>query len=374
MSIPIPEIVDGIKEQKCVLLLGPGIARCNSGETMQTLLTEYFKNIPIEVKEDLDDLYTCDPTTKTRALRYLQKYCREHSEPNDSHRELALIPCHLYISITPDLLMKQALDGYVVNHEFEYYVSDQRPEEVMKPTRDKPLLYNLFGCVENQDSIIFSQGDLIKYLFSIIKDFSLPQNLRESLKNSDYFIFLGFDFEKWYLKLLLRLIELEESKPSIATEEKKPIATEEEQRFNEMLKSFYNRKYGLVFVDTNIGEFVRNLYEECQNQRLLREIKENVQPSMQTNVQPSIQTEVKELIKQDHIEQALERLIKFMEDEKILNDREEDKKEFLLELYTHSRTFNSNEKKLRQQLITEEAANVDKAKILGALLDIADNF
>ena len=366
MSIPIPEIVDGIKEQKCVLLFGPGLARCKNGETMLTLLTEYFKKISLEVKEDLDDLYTCDPTTKTRALLYLQKYCREHSEPNDWHWELARIPCHLYVSITPDLLMKQALDDYVPDHEFKYWAKNQPPEKVTKPTRDKPLLYNLFGCVENQDSIIFSQGDLIKYLFSIIKEFDLPQNLRESLKNSSYFIFIGFDFEKWYLKLLLRLLELEESKPSIATEEEKPIATEEEKRFDEMLKSFYHRRYGLVFVNTNIREFVRNLYEECRNQHLLREIKEKIQPS--------IQTEVKELIKQDHVGQALERLIRFMEDEKILKDREDDKKEFLLELYNHSSTFNSNERKLRQRLITEEAANVDKAKILDALMDIAGNF
>ncbi len=47
------------------------------------------------------------------------------------------------------------------------------------------------------------------------------------------FLFLGFDFEKWYLKLLLKLI-LEESKPSIATEEGK--------RFDEKLKIFFTKE------------------------------------------------------------------------------------------------------------------------------------
>jgi hypothetical protein len=357
MQIQIPEIVDRIKEHKCVLLFGPGLAKNKRGESMRSCLIQYFKEKQLGVKEDLDDLYTCDPLTKTRALDHLQKYCREHSEPNDSHRELALIPCHLYISITPDMLMKQALDDYGVDHEFQYYIKDQTPGEVMKPAHDKPLLYNLFGSIENQKSIIFSQWDLIQYLFSIIKEFKLPQNLRESLKNSNYFLFIGFDFEKWYLKLLLRLL-LEESKPS--------IATEEGRHFNEKLKSFYHRRYGLEFVDTNIGEYVRTLYNECSNQGLLREIKEKVQPS--------IQTEVKELIKQDHVQLALERLIEFMEDDYVLKDRQEDKKEFLQELYIHSGTFNRNERKLRQSLITEEAANVDQAKIRDALLDIAGNF
>jgi hypothetical protein len=252
--------------------------------------------------------------------------------------------------------MKKALDEYGVDSEFEYYVKDEPPHEVMKPTRAKPLLYNLFGCIENQQSIIFNQWDLIQYLFSIIKDFKLPQNLRESLKNANYFIFLGFDFDKWYLKLLLKLI-LEESKPSIATEEGKHL--------NERLKSFYQRRFGLEFVETNIDTYVSKLYTEYDDQRLLREKKEKTQPS--------IQSEVKTLIGQDDVEQALERLIKFMEDENVMKDREADRQEFLNELYIQSGTFNRNEKKLRQGLITEEAAKVDQAKVRNALLQIAGN-
>jgi hypothetical protein len=357
MQIQIPEIVDRIKEQKCVFLFGPGLAKNKAGESMRSCLVQYFKEKQLGVEEDLDDLYTCDALTKTRALDHLQKYCCDHSEPNDSHRKLALIPCHLYISITPDLLMKQALDDCGVDHEFQYYVKDQTPGEVRKPAGAQPLLYNLFGCIENQRSIIFSQWDIIQYLFSIIKEFKLPQNLREALKKSNYFIFIGFDFDKWYLKLLLRLL-LEESKPAIATLEGKP--------FDEKLKSFYQRRYGLEFVDAHIEEYVRSLYDECRNQGLLREIKEKVRPS--------IRTEIAELIKQDHVKLALERLIEFMEDDYVLKDRQEDKQEFLQELYIHSGTLNRNERKLRKSLMTEEAANVEQAKICEALLEIAANF
>jgi hypothetical protein len=356
MQIEIPEIVDRINEQKCVILLGPGLAKNKKGETMRSLLIQYFKEKQLGVEEDLDDLYACDTRTKTRALDHLQKYCRDHSEPNDTYRQLALIPFYLYISTTPDLLMKKALDEYGVDGEFKYYVKDEPPHEVMKPSRAKPLLYNLFGCIENQQSIIFNQWDLIQYLFSIIKDFKLPQNLRESFKNANYFIFIGFDFEKWYLKLLLKLI-LEEFKPSIATEEGK--------QFNEKLKSFYQQSYGIEFVETDIEEYVNKLYNECSNRQLLREIKEKVQPS--------IQLEVIKLIEQDDVKIALERLIEAMEDETFMRDKEEEKQEFLKELYIHSGTFNRNEKKLRQSLITEEAANVDHAKIRTALLDIASN-
>lgn len=357
MQIEIPEIANRINEQKCVILLGPALAKNKKGETMRSCLIQYFKEKQLAVEDDLDDLYTCDPITKTRALDHLQQYCREHAEPNDMHEQLALIPCHLYISTTADLLMKKALDDYGVDSEFEYYVKDEPPHEVAKPSRAKPLLYNLFGCIENQQSIIFTQWDLIQYLFSIIKEFKLPQNLRESLKNANYFIFLGFDFEKWYLKLLLKLI-LEGSKAS--------IATEEGTHFNEKLKSFYQSRFGLEFVDTNIEKYVSKLYNECHNQNILREKKEKVRPS--------IQLEVTKLIGQDEVKQALERLIEFIEDENFKKDAGVEKQEYLNELYIHSGTLSRNEKQLRQNLITEDAAKVDHARIRSALLEIAGNF
>jgi hypothetical protein len=357
MPIDIEEIVDRVIEQKCVFLLGPGLAKNKMGETLRSRLLQYFDEKQLGVEEGLDDLYTCDTRTRTRALDHLQKYCRDHSEPNDSHEQLALIPCHLYISTTPDLLMKKALEEIGVKNQFEYYVKDKKGLEKMKPTRDEPLLYNLFGCIDNQESIIFSQWDLIQYLFSIIQGFSLPDYLRESLKNANYFIFLGFDFETWYLKLMLKLI-LGEFKPS--------IATEEGEHFNEKLKSFYQRRYGLEFVDTNIEAYINDLYNECSNRGLLRERRENVQPS--------IQSEVQKLIGQDEVKQALERLINFIIDESLMKGKEAERQEFINELYNHSGVFDRNEKMLRRGLITAEAAKVDHAKIRNAVLDIAGNF
>ena len=354
MPIEIPEIVRRVKEEKCVLLFGPGLARCKNGKTMRSLLADYFSEMNLSVKEDLDDLYTCKQEDRIRVLDHLQDYCREKSEPSDLHDKLARIPCHLYISTTPDLLMKKALDDWGVDHEFKFYDKDETPKEVEKPTGKKPLLYNLFGSIEEQKSIIFSQGDLIQYLFSIIKEFRLPENLREVLKNSNYFIFLGFDFEKWYLKLLLRLI-LTESKPSIATDEGK--------HFNEKLISFYERRYGLKFVNTNIEEYIHDLYSECENNDMLREKKELAKPDIQKNI--------KMLIGQGEIKNALELLIEVMEDEKVLKDSEEDRKEYLKELYIHSGNIIRNSKKYRNGKISREDATVEQNNVSGALLDIA---
>jgi hypothetical protein len=357
MPIPVAEVVNMFKEQKCVFLFGPGLAKNRNNDTFHSCITRYFKEKQLEIEEDLDDLYSCEAQTKTRAYLYLKEYCRVHGEPTDQHQELALIPCHLYLSITPDLLMKRALDDCGVDHEFKYYVKDQKQEEVVEPTAERPLLYNLFGSIENQQSLIFTHGDLIQYLFSIIREQKLPNNLRDALDKSLYFIFLGFDFEKWYLKLLLRLI-FDKAKLSIATEEGEGL--------NEQLRTFYQRNYGLEFVDKNIEEYIRTLYDECANQGLLRTIKEKAQPS--------IRKEVKKMIKQGEVKQALERFIEFLEDEHVMNDEAGDKQEFIHDLYSLSGRFARNERRMRKSTITEDEARAEEGKIREALLDIAQSF
>jgi len=257
------------------------------------------------------------------------------------------------------LLMKQALEDYGVEHEFKYYIKGQPAEEVANPTAEKPLLYNLFGSVDNQQSLIFTHDDLIQYMLSIIREFKLPQNLRGTLESSLYFIFLGFDFERWYLRLLLKMF-LDESKLSIASE-----AT---CRTQDRLRTFYAGNYGLEFVDDNIEAYIKGIYDECDKREMLRPIKEKAQAS--------IQEEISELIKKDEVSEALDRLYQFLEklDEQVFRDKAEDKQEWLNELDSHTAKLSRIEKSLRKQEISEEAVNIERHKIISAVQTIAQTF
>jgi hypothetical protein len=360
MGIPVTEIVAGLKERNCIFFLGPGLALNKEGGPLQAGLIHYFKEKKLEIEEDLDNLYSCKKQAKTRAHVFIKEYYRDNGQLNDMLKQLARIPCHLYISINPDLFMKQALEGYGVKHEFQYYVKDQPPAEVTNPTAENPLLYNLFGSIENQQSLVFSYEDLIQYLFSIIRDFKLPQNLRSNLEHSLYFIFLGFDFEKWYLKLLLKLFLLDETKL--------PIAAESGTGTQDKLRTFYVGHYGLEFVEHNVGEYIKSLYDECDKQNLLRALKENTQPS--------IQEEIKVLINNDEIEEALDRLYKALEQmgEEFFAGKDENKQDILNELDIQVGKLSRSEKQLRKGLISEEEAGIEKNKITDALLTNVGNL
>jgi hypothetical protein len=359
VAIPITEIVDSFEERKCVLLLGPNLPIGKGGELFEPPLIDYFKAKQLDIEQDLDNLFICKKQTKTRACLYLKEYFRNNGVPNDLHRRLARIPCHLYISISPDLFMKQALEDYGVEHEFKYYIKGQPAEEVANPGPDNPLLYNLFGSIDNQQSLIFTHDDLIQYMLSIIKDFNLPQNLRGNLVNSLYFVFLGFDFDKWYLRLLLKLF-LDESKLS--------IALEAGSRTQDELRTFYAGNYGLEFVDSNIEVYIKGLYDECDQRGLLRPIKEKIQSS--------IQDEISELIRKDEVSDALEQLYQFLEnlDEQTFNVKGEEKHEQLNEVDNHIAKLNRTEKSLRKQVISEENARIEKNRIIEAVQAIAQTF
>lgn len=360
MGIPVAEIVAGLKERNCIFFLGPGLALDKEGGPLQSGLIDYFKEKQLEIEEDLDNLYSCKKQAKTRAHIFIKEYYRDNGHLNDMLKQLARIPCHLYISINPDLFMKQALEDYGVEHEFESYVKDQPPAEVTNPTAEKPLLYNLFGSIDNQQSLVFSYEDLIQYLFSIIRDFKLPQNLRSSLEHSLYFIFLGFDFEKWYLKLLLKLFLLDETKL--------PIAAESGPGTQGKLRTFYVGHYGLEFVEHNVAEYIQCLYDECDKQKLLRAIKDKTQPS--------IQEEIKNLINNDELEEALDRSYKALEQvsEEFFAGKDENKQDSLNELDIQISRLSRSEKELRKGLISEEAARIEKNKITEALLTIVGNL
>ena len=148
-------------------------------------------------------------------------------------------------------------------HDFSHYAKLSAPAEIEAPSKERPLIYNLFGSIEDESSLILTHRDLVQFIFSIIRDFRLPDILRDMVSKARYFVFLGFDFDKWYLQLLLNLFHLSRGRLSQAAEP--PDLTPAE------LRDFYARNYGLEFVNTGVAEYVQELYEHCRDEGMLRE-------------------------------------------------------------------------------------------------------
>ncbi len=348
MAIPIDEIAENLAEERCVILLGPNVGTNRAGEPIQTALLAHLIDQRLQVSEDVDGLYRCDEATRRRLYTPIKKYYSASSGPNDFHRQLARIPAHLIISLTPDLVLPAAFSELGIDHEFAYYAKQSTPEPVGRPSKECPLLYNLFGSIEDDASLILTHTDLIQFVFSVIRDFKLPDELRTVISEASYFIFLGFDFQKWYLHLLLNLFRLSREKPS--------QAAEPENLTPAQLRDFYGRNYGLEFIDSGVVQYVDSLYRHCESAGQLREIREA--PLL------SLRERLLDLLKQGKIEGLFEPLADHLEE---MGDRS-----LFNEVITLSGHYNRFLQDRRRGQIKQEDIDVECARTTEKLTSIID--
>src|SRR6185503_4126776 len=91
----------------------------------------------------------------------------------------------------------------------DFYHKNNAAKVIATPSKENPLIYNLLGDLEVEESLILSHKDLFDYFMSLFGNFKLPDALQTSIVAAKHIIFLGFKFEKWYAQLLLAKFDLE---------------------------------------------------------------------------------------------------------------------------------------------------------------------
>ena len=293
-------ITSKIEEERCVLMIGPEVAVADTKEPLQVTLKNYLtdpaNNTGELVYYSEDEFFSFENDTQKTLTYFKIRQFYEQFQPPEIYNKIAEIPFHLIISLSPDLLLKKILGEKGVNYDFDFYHKKQNPLAVERPSKGNPLLYNLVGSVEDEDSLVFTYNDLFDYLTRILGTHHLPNALREALARTKNFIFLGFKFEKWYLKLLLRLLDLHQGGKYLNAFGK----TEE---MNDDAQNYYSREFNINFVDEDIAQFVDKLHSECQSAGIIRKKGESGQPT--------IKDEVKDLIASNLIREALIKLNTF---------------------------------------------------------------
>ena len=208
------------------------------------------------------------------------------------------MPFHLILSLSPDKILSKAFDQLELPHHFHFYdkknYNEKRDDEKLnfQPSKDNRLIYNVFGSIDNEDSLILSYDDLFEFLQKILNNHSLPKTVRETIMDANCFVFVGFNYGKWYLKLLLRIMNLHEKVRKVygmGTPSKKEIET------------FLVNEFDMNFTQMDTTSFVDELYENCKEAGILVS-KENV---VLPKVSDEISSSAKEAITDGKLEKAL---------------------------------------------------------------------
>jgi len=273
----ITTITEWIEQQKCVLVLGPDIAY-NSQKSLLNELSTFVETKRIKCNFNQDEEFLSSTTKFSPQFNQQLNKFFETLKPTDIYRKIAEIPFHLFVSLSPDLLLKQTFEHKNFEYDFDFYHRNVNPQDVDKPTPQKPLIYNLLGEQTQCSSLVLCFNHLFDYLSSILGNYGLPENLRNEFKETQSVFFLGFKYDKWYFKLILRLLNF----PELALRQ----AAFEEVENKEGIINFYTDEFNFVFLEDTTGEeIINSIHNYFSEKKELRKPKIYTQTAQQiTNI------------------------------------------------------------------------------------------
>jgi hypothetical protein len=169
--------------------------------------------------QQFSDLLPADAAGRT--LQELMALIGAHAGelPGCRYDILARLPFKLYINANPDNLLEAALraqnpprDPQVLTFcwkntpQFAQRIIAH--ENIVEPTPDRPLVYHLFGHVDDPESLILTEDDYLDYLMWVNKTDSqikIP-DLVVRAWNESALLFLGFQLSDWNFRVLFRSI------------------------------------------------------------------------------------------------------------------------------------------------------------------------
>ncbi|MBL7827000.1 MAG: SIR2 family protein [Saprospiraceae bacterium] len=233
------EITDAIRCDECVLLLGPHAATYD-GESLRTLLAERIHRLLRQRRPDAP----ADGTDLSAAVRDFLKSFPENGEAlhalrqamSDFYREfdnepipvyeaVARLPFKYIINTAPDDLLVKTLrtrhktplffDFHFDNPEYNLVQNRQALNLETEIAEDAPLVFNLLGHYERPDSLVLTDAAKLRFLEIVLqheKEATLPANIafffnkRPVRRHRKAFVFLGFDFNEWHMRLFMHLL------------------------------------------------------------------------------------------------------------------------------------------------------------------------
>ncbi len=260
-------IVRTLKDQKCVLFLGPELFRTK--DNTRSKQQEFFENLVTNNPQKIlsynqDGIFLFSgPEEKTRVFKEMIDFFDDRSN-EDIIQKIAEIPFHVVVSINPDIALKKYFVQKNHPHVFEFFDKNLKKDIAETPTAKKPLFYNLFGSVTKLETLILTHDDLFDYFRAFMGNNVMPQELRTTLETAKDYIFLGFQFDKWYIQLMLSLLKLNDSKSNFVRYASANI-------LNNDTRSLCINHFRIEFIGADNNVFINTLHEKCKEAELLRD-------------------------------------------------------------------------------------------------------
>ncbi len=258
----------------CVLLLGPELAINNKGVRHKDYFRKLSKKHPdiIEKYFEEENLFSFKEEVSLRPISREIKDFYKNVGDTILLEKIARIKFPLIINFSPDAALTKVFEQNDIDYIEDHFSRSTVPNNNLeKPTKQKPVVYNIFGSIEADGSLILDHGHMHKALEKLLAERSLPDNLEAYLQNANTYIFLGFNYESWYYQLLCHRL-------NVKTPERYSILSTPDCRHNDYTNRIMGKHFRMDFTGESPEVTIDRIISTCEesdlnNTSVLREIK-----------------------------------------------------------------------------------------------------
>jgi hypothetical protein len=178
--------------------------------------------------------------------------------------DVAAMPFRLVVNTEPLLRLDSTFSSVKPRANFEFYHRrDRAKPNLPDDSVEAPLVYNLYGSLDDPDSLILSDTDRLDFLVSVISGKpALPLKLTSALRDENRtFLFLGFRLHQWQLRILLHVLAADSRRKF------KSFALELDQtELSSETKLFYQTGHKIHFCQTSVDVFIAELRRRVSEQ------------------------------------------------------------------------------------------------------------
>jgi hypothetical protein len=267
----VSTVVDG----SCTLMLGPDAVTGYLGDErlpIHVALATYMKRrLPQEIRDRLGSRYDfLDPSRpasvaqmvlreidRAQIKRWLEDFRQEFRPEHSPLGDLAQLPFEVVINTSPATAVYDVFHAANADAGTTFYDrTGRKPGLMPEPSQGRPVVYQLYGSLENPRSLILSDTDRLDFIVGLARDNPpLPVNLTSILHDDNRsFLFLGFDLADWHFRVLLHILSQASNRnyTSFASElEASPLEPAD--------RDFYRVSHKIHFFAGDLGDFAAEL-------------------------------------------------------------------------------------------------------------------
>ncbi len=262
-------------EMRCVLMIGPKLAQVEKDGGWHTLveelsiyLSDFLDQERVEYDKKSSDIlpYISQKFLNIKGARRvdLEDLTKDFYEKNtqnipEIYQHLAKLPVSIIINVTPDNFIQRALreqGKQCLSIHYNFHRETAINIDIEKINIENPLVYNLFGSLDETESIVLTEEDQLEFIRNVVKDDPrIPEEILGQFDHRKTYLFFGFDLENWQFRLLLDGLKIREENTTLAPKQNRYMITE-------TTKSFYEERFNFQFVDKESDDFLEELKEK----------------------------------------------------------------------------------------------------------------